>query len=180
MKLRSITDRVRYLGALARPSTWRWILARIDFAFEERIFQLNRVTVGKRCWIHPTVRMRHGENIRLGNDTRVQANSLLWAAPNAGIEIGDHSGIGPGTMMFASNHTFQPGVPYHKQPWQEATIRIGSDVWIGAGCIVLAGVNVGDGSVVAAGSVITKDIPPGSVAAGVPAKVLRARAIESS
>jgi acetyltransferase-like isoleucine patch superfamily enzyme len=54
-------------------------------------------------------------------------------------------------------------------------VQIGSNVWIGSGCIILPGVTIGDDTVVAAGSIVTKDIPAGSVAAGVPARVIRGR-----
>lgn len=175
MRLQSITDRLRYLGALLRPSTWRWFLARVDFMFEEKIFPAAAIRLGRRSWVHPSVRIRHGENVVCGDDARIQANCVLWASPNAKITIGDFSGIGPGTMMFTSNHTFAPSIPYHQQPWKEADITIGRDVWIGAGTILVAGVTVGDGTVVAAGSVVTKDIPPQSIAAGSPARVIRAR-----
>ena len=77
--------------------------------------------------------------------------------------------------MFSSNHTVVPGLPYHKQPWREADIVIGRDVWVGAGSIIVAGVTIGDGTVVAAGSVVTRDLPPMSIAAGVPAKTIANR-----
>ena len=57
----------------------------------------------------------------------------------------------------------------------QTLVRIGSDAWIGAGCVVLAGVTIGEGAVIGAGSVVTSDIPPNAIAAGNPARVLRHR-----
>ncbi|MFO7653424.1 MAG: acyltransferase [Candidatus Krumholzibacteriia bacterium] len=113
------------------------------------------------------------ENVIIGVRVRIQPNVCLWASPNARIEIGDLSGIGPGTMIFSSNHAYRFGATYIEQPWVEKTVRIEKNVWVGAGCIITAGVTIGEGTVVAGGSVVTRDIPPFSLAAGVPCRVVR-------
>ena len=78
--------------------------------------------------------------------------------------------------MLAGNHRFaDPGRPIHEQGLELAPIRIGNDVWIAAGARIMAGVSIGEGCVVGAGSVGTKDIPPYSIAAGVPARVIQKR-----
>ena len=78
-------------------------------------------------------------------------------------------------LLTASNYGIEKDTPFLDQPKHDAHIVIGNDVWLGTGVIVLAGVTIGDGCVVAAGAVVTKDIPAGSIAGGVPARVLRAR-----
>jgi acetyltransferase-like isoleucine patch superfamily enzyme len=83
--------------------------------------------------------------------------------------------MGPGVKIFSSNHNTSLGVPMNIQPYVEKDIIIGNDVWLGAGVIVLTGVKIGDGAVIAAGSVVTSDIPPYTIAAGIPAKPIKRR-----
>ena len=167
--------RMAYLKYLFLPSTWRWWAHRIDYIVDDHLKPWSEMERPEYCNIHPSVSFRHGQNIILGSHTRIQPFCILWASPNSKIRVGKYSGLGPGTMIFSSNHQYQPGVPYHKQPWNEKDVTIGEDVWVGAGTMIMAGVTIGDRCVIAAGSVVTKDIPPDSVAAGVPAKVLKSR-----
>jgi len=84
--------------------------------------------------------------------------------------------MGPRVTLLAENHVFDDlDLPIKEQGVVRSAIHIEDDCWLGAGSTVLAGVTVGHGSVVAAGSVVTKDVPPGSVVAGVPAKLVRSR-----
>jgi acetyltransferase-like isoleucine patch superfamily enzyme len=170
-----VFQRLAYLRFLFRASTWRWIIARADFLVEDQLGPWTDLHRGARSTVHPTASLRNAQNIFLGASTRVQSGCVLWASPNARITVGDNTGLGPGTMIFASNHQFEPGLPYFKQPWTERDITIGRDVWVGAGSIVLAGVTIGDGCVVAAGSVVTKDLPPFTIAGGVPARAIKSR-----
>lgn len=170
-----VLRRLHYVTYVFRPRTWRWIAAKVDYAVIDHLRPLSELRTGSPCEIHPSVSLRHARNIEIGSHTRIQPNAVLWASPNAKIVIGDNTGLGPGAKLFASNHQFKAGEPYHKQPWTERDIRIGNDVWVGAGTIIVAGVTIGDQCVIAAGSVVTKDIPPGVVAAGVPARVLKER-----
>lgn len=170
-----IARRVAYLGFMLHPRFWNWLVSRIDFLVTDHIRPWTRLRRGRRSTIHPSVSLRWAENLILGEDVRIQPNCVLWASPNSEIAIGDHTGLGPGTMVFSSNHQFAPGTNYHQQAWVEESVTIGRDVWIGAGSTIVAGVSIGDGCVVGAGSVVTRDLPPGSVAAGVPAQVIRTR-----
>ena len=178
MTLKSIFGRLGHIRLLGNPRVWRWIVARFDETIQDHVVPWTQLQRGERSYVHPSVSFRSAQNIELGAHTRVQPNCVIWASPKSRIVIGALTGIGPGTMMFSSNHTFVPGLPYHKQPWREADIIIGNDVWVGAGSVIVAGVTIGDGSVVAAGSVVTRDVPPMSVAAGVPAKVIASRSIK--
>lgn len=171
----SIAQRLAYLRFLFLPGAWRWAIARIDYMVTDHLVPWTELSRPPHCNIHPSVSFRSARNIELGHHTRIQPWCALWASPRSKIRIGNYTGLGPGTMIFSSNHQFAPGVPYHQQPWTEKDVTIGDDVWIGAGTIVLPGVTIGRETVVAAGSVVTRDIPPNSIAAGVPAKILRAR-----
>lgn len=170
-----IARRALYVGFVFHPRFWSWLVARIDFLVADHVRPWTRLHRGRRSTIHPSVSLRWAENISLGDDIRIQPGCVLWASPNSKITIGDHTGLGPGTMIFSSNHRFAPGVNYHQQEWTERDVTVGRDVWVGAGSTIVAGVSIGDGCVVAAGSVVTRDLPPGSVAAGVPARVIKNR-----
>ena len=87
-----------------------------------------------------------------------------------GIVIGGGSLIGHNVVLATLDHDLAPDKRHILHP---APIRIGNNVWIGAGAVVTKGVTIGDNSVIAAGAVVTRDIPPNVIAAGVPAKVLR-------
>ena len=95
-----------------------------------------------------------------------------------GIELGDDVMLGPGVRLITSGH---PVDPAQRRKWiVAAPIVIERNVWLGAGATVLQGVRVGEASVVAAGAVVTSDVPAGVVAAGLPARVLKAVAADPS
>jgi len=137
------------------------------------VIPFNKIKSANDAMIHKSVNFKSPENVIIGKCTRIQPNVCLWASPNSKIIIGDFSGLGPGTMLFSSNHKYKFGEIYVQQPWVEKDIVIGKNVWVGAGCILTAGVTIGDGSVIGAGSVVNKDVPPNSLAVGVPAKVIK-------
>ena len=85
--------------------------------------------------------------------------------------------MGPEVVIYTSGHTFDSiDVPMMDQgDTAERPVTIGNDVWLGRRVIIMPGVNIGDGCVIGAGAVVTKDIPAYSVAAGVPAKVIKSR-----
>lgn len=94
-----------------------------------------------------------------------------------GVAIGAYTMLGPGVRVVGNDHVFDvPGsaIIFSGRPEFKQTI-IGSDVWIGAGATVIAGVRIGDGSIVAAGSVVTRDVEPLLIVGGIPAKPIRKR-----
>jgi len=115
-----------------------------------------------------------GTGIRIGNFSAVGAMSYL--SGQGGIEIGNNVIMGPGVKIFSENHNYSKlEIPIRMQGESRIGVKIEDDCWIGADVIILDGVKIGSGSVVAAGSVVTKEIPPFSISAGVPAKVLNNR-----
>ncbi|HEY9724362.1 MAG TPA: acyltransferase [Oscillatoriaceae cyanobacterium] len=111
--------------------------------------------------IYENAWIRIGENVVINNGTILSARR--------GIEIGDGTGIGYHCLFLDSDgHPLAPGLPIN-----EAPIRIGKHVWIASRATILAGVTIGDFAVVAAGAVVTKDVPPYAVVGGVPAKVIK-------
>lgn len=92
------------------------------------------------------------------------------------ISIGPYTRIADFVSIRDADHRFSvPGAPLRDQPVEASPVVVGEDVWIGHGAAVLRGVTIGDGAIVAAGSVVTKDVPPYVVVGGVPARVIGER-----
>jgi acetyltransferase-like isoleucine patch superfamily enzyme len=126
--------------------------------------------------IHPTASLRCGYNIFLGRNSRINQYCCVWASENSKIIFGDNVAMGPGVKIFSSNYqTTDINVPIILQPFVEKDIIIGNDVWLGANSVIVAGVKIGDGAIIAAGSVVTKDIPEYVIAGGIPAKPIKSR-----
>src|SRR4051794_22167916 len=111
-----------------------------------------------------------GRNLRIGRNVFV--NHGCTAMDLGGIDIGDDVMIGPNVHLITSGHPLDPAT--RRSQITIAPIRIGRGVWIAAGAMVLQGVTVGDDAVVAAGAVVTREVPPRTLVAGVPARVVRA------
>jgi acetyltransferase-like isoleucine patch superfamily enzyme len=130
--------------------------------------------VGRDPRVEPLVVFTGIEHIEIGDDF-VASSFVTVRAVDAKIKIGSKVSLGPGAALIGANHGIQPGAPHQEQAQKSGEIIIGDDVWIGAHAVILPGVKIGKGSVVAAGSVVLEDIPENSVAGGVPAKILRPR-----
>ena len=112
--------------------------------------------------------------ITLGPHTYVGPRCVLFGA--AGIEIAEAGLISPGVVITSHQHGFERlDVVMREQPLEFGPVVIQRDVWIGANATVLPGVTIGTGSVVGAGAVVTRDVPPRTVVTGVPARVARER-----
>ena len=102
----------------------------------------------------------------------------LYVSSSEDVDIGNGVMFGPQIMIIGGDHDFQTlGVPlrFAKNSGRSSPIVVENDVWIGARCTILKGVRIGTGSIIGAGSVLTRDIPAYSVAAGVPCRVIRPR-----
>ena len=109
-----------------------------------------------------------GKNIHIGN--HVYINTGCTMQDQGGIYIGDGTLIGHHCMIATLNHDF---APEHRHDLHPLPVRIGNNVWIGANVTILPGVSIGDNAVVAAGAVVTKDVPANMLVAGIPAKAIR-------
>lgn len=109
-----------------------------------------------------------GKNISIGKDVFI--NSGCHFQDQGGITIGDGTLIGHNVVLATINHDLDPA---NNRKNHYAPIRIGNHVWIGSNATILPGVTIGEWSVVAAGAVVTKDVPPYTVVGGVPAKVIK-------
>lgn len=115
-----------------------------------------------------------GTGITIGHRTGIGSRAFL--AGQGGITIGNDVITGPNIQVFSENHNFSDtGKTIKDQGVTKQATVIGNNCWLGAGITILAGVHIGDGCVIAAGSVVTRSVPPNSVVAGVPAKVIKTR-----
>ena len=124
--------------------------------------------VGDAPTVMPRFACDYGVNIRVGNNLFANYDCVfLDCAP---IDLGDDVQIGPAVQLYTATHPLDPA---ERRSGIEGAkpIRIGDNVWIGGGSIVLPGVTIGDDAVIGAGSVVTRDVPPGVVVVGNPARV---------
>ena len=147
---------VRYNAALALPVAQRHAM------LSERLAHVGSGTV-----IRPPFFCDFGYNIRLGDDVFLNFNCVILDVVE--VSIGDRTQIGPAAQIYAADHprdakTRRDGVEFGRP------VRIGCDVWIGGGAIILPGVTIGDGAVIGAGSVVTRNVSAGETVVGNPAR----------
>ena len=117
--------------------------------------------------------------ISLGNNVVIRPGTMLFASPQSDtsiqISIEDNAMLGSGVHVYVSNHEFNDvAKPIIQQGHQDVKpVRIGTGAWIGANVIILPGVSIGENSVIGAGSVVTRSIPPRVVACGNPARIVK-------
>lgn len=131
-----------------------------------RRFSLGRQSVIESyCCINNAV-----GDVVIGDDTRVGIHNTIIGP----VTIGSHVNLAQGITVTALNHNFDDSDKrIDEQGVSTSQVVIGDDVWIGANAVVLPGVTIGTHSIVAAGAVVTKDVPPHSLVAGVPAKIIK-------
>ncbi|MBK6345571.1 MAG: acyltransferase [Bacteroidales bacterium] len=165
-----------------RPRLWvRWILnplihqkgkgtvirrhSRID------VFPWNKFTTGHHCTIEDFVTLNNGVgDVIIGNNSRIGMGNTIIGPVNIGNEVIFAQNI----VLSGLNHGYMDiNIPIRKQPVSKSLITIEDEVWIGANAVVVAGVTIGKHSVIAAGCVVTRDVPPYSVAVGNPCRIIR-------
>lgn len=139
---------------------------------EKRTQLLRRLfaEIGEDCYIEPPLHANWGAHTHFGRN--VYANFGLTLVDDGDIYVGDNVMFGPHVTLATAGHPVLPELREKGMQFNQP-IRIGRNVWIGSGAIVLPGVTIGDGTVVGAGSVVTKDLPENVVAVGNPCRILR-------
>lgn len=167
---------LRALGSFVDPRTYFQIVRLLHFYNYTHVRPRAEVTLGPGATLAPNVSLRNGSRITIGARSKVGEHAFLWAGDGHGrITIGTDCRLGPGVFVTASDYGLLPDQNIATQARNERDIVIGNDVWLGANVFVAAGVEIGDGCVVSAGSTVTKSLPAGSVAVGVPARIVRRR-----
>ncbi|MBE0533653.1 MAG: sugar O-acetyltransferase [Rhodospirillales bacterium] len=156
-----------------QAATKRWLArynASLDMAPSDRrqLLVERFAAVGEGAVIRPPFHCDYGFNISLGAGVFLNFNCVILDV--VGVTIGDRTQIGPGVQILTADHPRDPaerasGLEYGRP------VRIGRNVWIGGGAIILPGVSIGDGALIGAGSVVTRDIPADAKAFGNPARV---------
>lgn len=130
--------------------------------------------IGDNVSVQPNVYLLHPQYLELGDNVSIHPFSYIDSV--GGVTIGNNVSIAEGTSIFSFNHNYEERtVPIKYQGITKKAVYIDSDIWIGAKATILAGVTIGTGSVVAAGAVVTKDVEPLSIVAGVPAALIKSR-----
>lgn len=172
-----------YIAATAEISHTRLTLGKNVFIGDGVIIHQHEeggpVELGDRVILFDEiiVETMEGGGLRIGADTAIQPRCHFTTAV-APIRIGNGVQIAPQCAFYSYDHGIVPGELIRNQPLQsKGPIIIEDDAWLGFGVIVLAGVRIGKGAVIGAGSVVTHDVPDGAVAVGAPAVVVRMRSV---
>lgn len=157
---------------------WAVYTIRKTLTHFERTYQMSKfkkIGTGVKICEGCAFTYRH---IEIGNDVFIGRNCNIQSEEGL-IIIGDHVMFGPGVNIHGVDHDITPSdIPMKSRPrtaGEKGVVKIGNDVWVGANSIILKDVEISDGAVVAAGSVVTHDVPPYAIVAGVPAKILKFR-----
>ncbi|GAB3656154.1 hypothetical protein GCM10028791_27780 [Echinicola sediminis] len=134
------------------------------------------VTIGRYAMIRPTNNYGGplGEGLKVGDNSSI--GHLSYIGCSGYIEIGNNVMMSPRVSIYSENHNFEhTDLPMKDQGVTRSFVRIEDDCWIASNSIILAGVTIGKGAVIAAGSVVTKDVAPYSIVGGNPAKLIKFR-----
>ncbi len=158
---------------LARTMAITARLNRLSFDDADEVRQLFGKLIGKTMddgfRLIPPFYATGGADTRIGRNVFVNQNCTFYDL--GGLDIGDDVMIGPNVSLITSGHPVEPS--RRRDCVVARPIAIGRNVWIGAGATIIGGVTVGENSVVAAGSVVTRDVPPDTLVGGNPARVIR-------
>jgi acetyltransferase-like isoleucine patch superfamily enzyme len=169
---------IKYAIVVSYEMIMRFLFSLPRFRFlnflKSNFLRLFGAKVGKKIVYYPGVWITPPSKIVIGNDVDLALNVLITAS--GGVYIGDRTLIGYGTKILSSNHIIPDrNKKIFYSGHENKKVIIENDVWIGADCIILPGVVIGEGAVVAAGSVVTKNVKEYTIVAGVPASPVKER-----
>jgi maltose O-acetyltransferase len=158
-----IADRARGAALLHRYNSGQHEPAKHFLQLQELLG-----AVGEGSVIRPPLFVDYGYNIRVGSNVFLNFNCVLLDVTE--ITIGDRTQIGPAVQIYAADHPLDPALRRSNLE-NGKPVRIGANVWIGGGAIILPGITIGDNAVVGAGSIVTRDVPAGAKVVGNPARI---------
>ncbi|MCY1392360.1 Maltose O-acetyltransferase [compost metagenome] len=166
-----IADCPELAADAARAARWMQAYnASLASSPEERLAMLRELfgEVGEGVNIRPPFHCDYGCNIRVGSRVFMNFNCIILDVNP--VTIGDGTQVGPGVQILTADHPRDPVL--RSQMWESGKpVSIGSNVWIGAGALILPGVTIGDDAIVGAGSVVTRDVEAGATVMGNPARI---------
>lgn len=181
-KLKQIAHRMIFPRGQAKPRAWvRWFVnpffhkrgagSRIRSAVRMDVVPFNRFELGSNAVIESFSVINNGVgDVFIGESSFIGIGNVVIGPVN----IGNHIIFAQHVVLSGLNHGYEnPDLPIYQQPVSTALITVEDECWIGANVVITAGVTIGKHSVVAAGSVVTKSIPPYSIAVGSPARVIK-------
>lgn len=133
-----------------------------------RVVNGAKVSIGRGCLLKEGIYLRAGAEGQITIGDRAALNAFCRLFGHGGITIGEDTQLGPGVLITTTSHDYTRGLAVSYEP-----VVIGRAVWVGANVTILPGVQIGDGAVVGAGSIVTRSLPPRVVAVGAPARVIR-------
>jgi len=135
----------------------------------------NNISIHRNTVIECTGVIRElGEGLIIGNNVGIAQNCFIQVRGT--VRLGSNIMFGPNVSIFSENHGYQrTDITMLEQPTSRKGVVIEDDVWLGTRCVILDGVTIGKGSIIAAGAIVNISVPPYSVVAGVPAKVIKSR-----
>jgi len=158
-----------YLGALLR-----WLPGPEGIILRALLFRSIFRQCGSGLLIYPHVYLTFSNRIKAGKRLAINVNTYIDG--RGGITFGDFVMVGPNCVIASCGHGMKDrSIPMYQQPVEYGEIIIEDDVWIGGNVTITPGVRIGRGSVIAAGAVVTQDLPPQGIYGGIPAKLIRTR-----
>lgn len=143
------------------------------------VFRLMLKKMGSRVFIDTKVYFRYPNRVKIGSDVSINRGCEFYPSfynRDATIELGNNIRLGPSIKFLAAGHDYKE----INLPNISAKIIVKDNVWIGANCSILKGITIGEGAIVAAGSVVTKDVGPYEIHGGIPAKKIKERKIQTT
>lgn len=141
-----------------------------EVQLREQLLQQLFKKIGKNVWIEPDFKCEFGKNITIEDNVYINFGCIILDCSE--VTIGSNTLIGPNVGMYLANHSTDAEERIHGGCYGKP-VHIGKNVWLGGDVKVLAGVSIGDNTIIGTGSIVTKDIPSNVIAVGNPCKVIR-------
>lgn len=172
---------LKYIRIFFSPVLWTQLIRAFRVFMHGNVYAIIKLgAIGKNTSIQPSAHLAYSHNIFLGNNVIINRSAYVWAGEASKIVIGDFSALAPEAFVSSRSYGLKKGELIWTQPPIEKDVIIGKNVWVGTKAIILPGVHIGDGAIIAAGAIVTKNVEANSIVAGVPAKKIKDRTMTMS